>query len=265
MITPEPLAALDLTGRVVALGVALWSLELLAVRAAFADGGVFAPAVAGSLRLGAKQSRRPDRWLYPALLVQLGAGVVVAAAGPMSQVGRFAVLALLIAYVAARDRRVLGGDGAEQLAAMVLVAAVLAALPVPSSTRVALAVGFIAAEVGLAYLTAGVAKAISPMWRSGAAIPAILATHSHGHPVAAALLADRPRLSRFVCWSVIAVESLFPLMLFGPTWLVVATLTAGLAFHAGCAVTMGLNSFPWSFVGSYPCLLAAIPLARSLF
>ena len=36
---------------------------------------------------------RPDRWLYPALLVQLGAGVVVATAGPMSQVGRFAVLA----------------------------------------------------------------------------------------------------------------------------------------------------------------------------
>lgn len=124
------------------------------------------------------------------------------------RVGRFAVLALLIAYVAARDRRVLGGDGAEQLAAIVLVAAVLAALPVPSPTRVgSLAVGFIAAEVGLAYLTAGVAKAISPMWRSGAAIPAILATHTHGHPVAAALLADRPRLSRFVCWSVIAIKA----------------------------------------------------------
>ena len=38
---------------------------------------------------------------------------------------------------------------------------------------------------------------------------------------------------------------------------VVAFLVIGLAFHLGCAVLMGLNSFLWAFPAAYPCVLAS--------
>ena len=32
-------------------------------------------------------------------------------------------------------------------------------------------------------------------------------------------------------------------------------VAVGLAFHAGCAVLMGLNCFFWSFVATYPAII----------
>src|SRR5262245_63328048 len=95
------------------------------------------------------------------------------------------------------------------------------------------------------------------MWRSGTALSAILGTASHGQEWAARTLRDHPRISMGLTWSVILLEVMFPLLLVGPLPLAFAVLTAGLLFHIGCAVLMGLNSFVWAFPATYPCLLVA--------
>ena len=60
-----------------------------------------------------------------------------------------------------------------------------------------------------------------------------------------------------LCWSVIVMETLFPLCLVVPQPWGWPFLGWGVAFHLLCAVIMGLNSFFWAFVATYPALLYA--------
>jgi hypothetical protein len=52
----------------------------------------------------------------------------------------------------------------------------------PGDARLALGVGFIAAQALLAYSTSGIAKLVSPVWRDGTGLVGILSTIDHGTP-----------------------------------------------------------------------------------
>jgi hypothetical protein len=247
-------AALDITTRLVAIGCLVSAVELFTVRRQFTEGGPFAAGTAGLFRRRLTMLCLIDRALVWLLAVQAGAGAVLALTGPFSLPGRLALLCLATSLGAVRWRRHTGGDGAEQLAMLVLIAAGLAVLPYPADGRVMMAAVFIAAQVSLAYVTAGIAKLASGIWRDGAALPAIFSTNTHGHPLAAALLANHGGLARAGSWGVIVFECAFPLLFLGPSWLALGFLAVGLAFHAGCALLMGLNSFLWSFPATYPCV-----------
>src|ERR1700754_4213072 len=140
---------------------------------------------------------------------------------------------------------------------IVLIAAALALLPVPGDTRIILAVIFIAAQAVLSYFTAGVAKLISPIWRRGEAMPAILGTYIHGLAPVSRVMASRPALGFVLGWTVILFEVSFPVVLIAPESVAVAILGVGLTFHLVSAVLMGLNSFVWPFPATYACVLAA--------
>jgi hypothetical protein len=178
--------------------------------------------------------------------------------GPFSPFGPLLLIAAFLATTLVRWRRHTGGDGAEQMALIVLAAVGLAIFPWPSSGRMAAATTFIAAQLILSYVTGGVAKLVSSTWRDGSALPAILSTYSHGDPVAAQLLHKDIRLAQLACWTIISFECLFPFLVFGPSWLAALALVCGLGFHVACAVLMGLNSFLWTFPATYPCVLAAV-------
>jgi hypothetical protein len=64
-------------------------------------------------------------------------------------------------------------------------------------------------------------------------------------------------------WSVIIVECAFPLVVIAPFPLMVVLLSLGMLFHLLCAVIMGLNSFLWAFVATYPALVFANHCVRS--
>jgi hypothetical protein len=164
--------------------------------------------------------------------------------------------------MAVRWRRHAGGDGAEQMSLLVLLATCLAVLPHPSNNRLGIVVFFVAAQVCLSYATAGIAKLFSETWRSGKALPAIFMTDNYGHPRMAALLAKHPALAWLLSWTVIAYECLFPLALLTSGWTLIAVLSVGVAFHISCAVTMGLNGFLWAFPATYPCVVAATAQLR---
>ncbi|MFQ6395144.1 hypothetical protein ACLMAJ_16970 [Nocardia sp. KC 131] len=114
---------------------------------------------------------------------------------------------------------------------------------------------FIGLQACLAYGTSGVAKLISPMWRSGEAIPAILLTRTYGPGSSVGLLQKYPAVAIGSCWMTIAFESAFlfaPLM---PQLILISLFATAAIFHIVCAGAMGLNGFFWSFCATYPAIL----------
>lgn len=99
----------------------------------------------------------------------------------------------------------------------------------------------------MAYTAAGLAKAFSSTWRSGAAVPIIIGSEAHGNAAVARLLATAPALRNAATWSAIAFEWSFVLAVVGPWQLTAIILAIGTSFHLGCAIFMGLNSFLWAF------------------
>ena len=87
-------------------------------------------------------------------------------------------------------------------------------------------------------------------------MPGILATYGHGHAWAATMLKAHPTVGKVLGWGVMLFEVLFPLLLLGPYAVALTAALVGVSFHIGCAVLMGLNSFPWAFPATYICLFA---------
>lgn len=125
----------------------------------------------------------------------------------------------------------------------------------PALARVGL--GWIAAQSVLSYLLAGMVKLRNANWRSGEALRQLLA--SDGPYVIwapARRLAGDAGICAVLAWAVIAFELLFPLVLVVPVDWRWAWLLAGLVFHAGNAVLLGLNRFAWAWATTYPALVA---------
>src|SRR5690348_5258143 len=118
--------ALDLTVRISAIGLAIAALELLVDRAAFGIAGPFATGVYGVMRSGG-----PPRWIAgPRAMAAVAAAQVASASvlvvmGPFHPVGRIALLSVTVKAFLIQWRRVVAGDGAEQMTGIVLVSAVL--------------------------------------------------------------------------------------------------------------------------------------------
>jgi hypothetical protein len=249
--------ALDIAVRLVSVGLAISGFELLRDRAAFEHGGPFDPRVYEALRSRTVPAvLAPPSAVATLAVVQIVASSVVVVVGPLSLIGRWTLVVALVASLVVRQRRVVGGDGAEQLSEIVLLSTALAVLPSPGDTRLDLAVVFIAAQLTLSYVTAGIFKLVSPVWRSGEALPGILSTYGHGVPWASRVVRRRPWLGSSAGWLVMLFEVTFPIVFVAPEPVVVAFLAIGLAFHLGCAVLMGLNSFLWAFPAAYPCVFA---------
>lgn len=114
---------------------------------------------------------------------------------------------------------------------------------------------FISAQVCLAYFGAGWSKLRSETWTTGVALTRILAGSMLRSPALARALAARPGLERRLCRGTIALELLLAVAPIGPPPALRILLAAGGAFHATIAVVLGLGSFMWAFLATYPALL----------
>jgi len=147
-------------------------------------------------------------------------------------------------------RLMVGRDGADQMQNIVWGGLLAYCLPLHESVKL-VAVGFIVAQLLLSYIVSGVAKLISPVWRKGTALGLItrMATYC---PPAAARLFSRPAVSFAVCWFTILFELLAPgLLFFGHTGAVIF-IVLGTLFHGGIALSMGLTTFVFAFLATYP-------------
>lgn len=246
-----------------AFGLAIGTLEYLAVVPAFAETGVYSGRIA-RLRLRAPRGPRMDalldglfgeqtaRLVLVLRLLLLGLAVVLPLGGTAFSV----VMGLLVVNVLAFNwRRLFGDDGSDQMNSILLLTLWLCVGPHSTAFILKAGLWFLALQACLSYATAGIAKLLSGEWRSGEAIFRIFNTATYGIGPVARFLGRHKRFSRLLCWSVILAESLFPLCLFLPEPWNWTFLVWGALFHLQCAVIMGLNSFLWAFLATYPALL----------
>ena len=170
---------------------------------------------------------------------------------------------LLLANMTISYRGPYGGDGSEQMNTVVLAGLLYTQLlPGVSFRGVPLGLGFIATQLTLSYFIAGFAKLISPIWRSGRVVADILRSSTFGQPMAADWLDSFPAIGAALCWMVIIFEVGFPTVFVAPSRLIAWYFVAGVIFHLGISVAMGLNTFVPAFLAAYPSLLVTAHAVR---
>lgn len=259
-------AALDhlvgLAAALVSVGVVVTSVEYLVNRRDYAEGGLYAWSIQSERRVFVRHRRLaavargvldvPGFLGVLAVRAASAAALVVAVA--RGGTANAPLLVLLVATTAVVNfRHTYGLDGSDQMTFVVLVSLAIYALAPGGSAAGKAAIVFVALQACLAYAASGFAKLVSPKWRGGGAMFAVLNTESYGRRDVAMLLARLPRLSRVLNWGVVAFECAFPLALLGGGF-TTGAFALGIAMHLGIALCMGLNSFLWAFVATYPAV-----------
>jgi hypothetical protein len=246
------------------VGLAISSLEYLAIRREFRADGLYSWPIVRTALLRRTPPPSIDRLLgaiYGArgvtllLGTRLTAAVGLLLATPASAGFSVAAAILVVSHLTFSARQVFGDDGSDQMNSILAVTVFLCAGF--WSTRVIVNAGlwFLALQACLSYFSAGAAKLVSETWRSGAAVRQIFDTGSYGTEAVARFLSHWPAIGILASWGVITFEILFPLTLIAPAPVTWAFLVCGTLFHVANAGVMGLNSFLWSFVATYPALL----------
>lgn len=256
--------ALQVTSALLALALALSSIELLLVRADFAGDGVFVWAV---LRDGTRALPRPlralldlllaDRW-FPALLaLQLALALRLPwTTGPLVPM----LLLLTSLLVCVRFRGTYNG-GSDAMTVVVVLGLLIARLgPDVASGETSTVwqragLGYIAAQLVLSYFLAGLAKLRESSWRNGTALPRLLSLQAYAVPASARRALSGASASFCASWLVLLFECAFPAALFvGPVGCALL-MACGTMFHLFNALALGLNRFLWAWLAAYPALL----------
>ena len=256
MLTPE--RALDLSAALACAAVAISTLEVLARREWLNDDHLLS-WTASRLRYRflsvGWSGRAADGLLRNGTFVScLYVRLALALLAPLTAGRMRGLLLLALAALSAlwSLRSPYGQDGSDQMAMLVTLSVAIADVAGTAAARI-MALWFVAAQLGLSYLVAGLAKAVSPVWRSGEALALVLRTSIYGHRRAYGWLQKQPWLGIIGCWTVIALEMAFPCGILAPRALVVGLTCAMAAFHLMSAVLMGLNTFLLAFLAAYPC------------
>jgi hypothetical protein len=249
-------------------GIALKTAEDLAGLKALAAGGLLSWSV---LRSG-KPRTRIVRWLLDRLF-ESERGTAIFFAGRFV-IAVFATLTLVVDLIWAPPlfhglsctltclllitqhlislRTSIGLDGAHQMNTLLLVSFCAASI-VPSASVVA--AGFLAAQLTLSYLIAGIAKLVSADWRRGLAVHRILWTRTYGLGGNTTVVRLSKRFGVVLCWGIMLLETALPLLFLSRS-LIAIGLAVGFLFHASIAALMGLNGFLFAFTAAYPVVWA---------
>ena len=150
-----------------------------------------------------------------------------------------------------------GQDGADQMSWIIFSGLTLVSLVATPAAATAF-LWFVALQGCLSYGIAGVAKASAQGWRDGSYLIGICGTHIYGHAALADRLRRRPELAKGLSRLLVTWECAFPLVLVAPRPLALAILASGALFHIANGYIMGLNTFIWAFIATYPAILYCI-------
>ena len=252
--------SVDVAWRIAALGMAatlaLTSAELLSAGGLFEDQSLLATRL---VLLRARWMQDPR--IRPLLAIIFRSGflrlvLILRIAICASLVWRptsVLLLGLLVgANIIVNVRAPIGREGADQLANIAAFAlAVGGAVGTHEAAR--WTVAFLAMQLILAYVVAGIAKAVARKWWTGQYLRSIVATLSYGHPGVSRIMQRWPALGTAASVSVILFEVGFWLFLFAGKPAALGFLAVGVLFHVTNAFVMGLNNFVPAFVSLYPC------------
>lgn len=246
-----------------AIGMLISTLEYLVVIKQFRPEGIY------SWNVLSTQSRRVrSQWLakvintvldYPGIKYMIALRLI-ALITLLAFYHNYTIALLSIIVIASTTllfnyRQYLGTDGSDQMNSILLVTMLLYFLLPGHSTVATMGLWFITLQACISYSAAGISKLASPKWRRGEAIFQVMNTATYGTKWIATYLRDKPRVNLVLAWSVMLIETFFPLCLFLPLPFMLLFLAWGFSFHLYNALFMGLNSFFWSFFATYPALV----------
>lgn len=254
-LTSVPLAILW-TERLTGLALALQTVELLQLRRAWSDDGVWRWAL---LAPEHRPLFGPLRWLLERLLPERPFGVLLAlrllaALALVAGAGRGFAPFLLVSQVAigVRFRGTFNG-GSDTMSVVLLVALSLAQLLPAGDAAQKAALLYVGVQVTLSYFLAGLAKLQNADWRSGRALASFVRDGDYGAPRwLVRALEGRGRVL-VLSWCVLGFECGFPLAWLGPR-AGAAFMGLGLCFHVGTWLLFGLNRFVFAWAAAYPAL-----------
>lgn len=244
-MTQTALRAIEL---LVGLSLAVGTLELLAVRRALADDGIWRWETL-AVEMGALRGVLSYTPFRAVLVVRLVASAALMAGvrGPVAP-----VLWATTLLVNVRFRGTFNG-GSDLMAMVLLTALVVAHLGAGSAVAVNLAIIYVAVQGVLSYFVAGVVKAVNPDWWRGDALAAFVGRPDFGAPAAVRAAARGP-LGRAASWAVLAFELAFPLAFIGVP-VAVGFVAAALLFHLANVVVFGLNRFLLTWAATWPAIV----------
>ncbi|MBN9795558.1 hypothetical protein DMP17_44380 [Pseudonocardia sp. TMWB2A] len=188
------------------------------------------------------------------VLKVVASGTVLASSRPAHRLVGGLVSAGCHALLHPRHR--LSSDGSDHASFVAQVGVALARGAGGSPPSIDAGLWFVALSSAMAYTAAGVAKLMSPGWRSGDAVLGVVRLRVYGDPALARYLDRVPGCGRGLEVAVVALECGFGLAWAdrsGRTaW---AVVLASLSFHLANARVMGLNRFLTAFAATYPAVL----------
>jgi hypothetical protein len=164
------------------------------------------------------------------------------------------ICALAGSYLITNINTFYGSDGSDQMNNIILVVLVTCTMSFVDQAVMSIGLFFIAAQACFSYFAAGVSKLVSPKWRDGTAVTDIFKTRTYGSQLVFNYLRGKKSLGYLLCWSVIVMEVSFPIVLFLPVHWGIFIIAWGVVFHLLNAAIMGLNSFLWAFLATYPAI-----------
>lgn len=143
--------------------------------------------------------------------------------------------------------------GSDAMAWVVLLGLALARTA-PDGELARAGLAYVAAQLVLGYVVAGIAKLGDPRWRDGTALAIVAGFPRYGAPAWFRAAVARAPIGRALAWAMLAFELGFPLALVD-TRACLALIAVGAVFHLGNAIVFGLNRFLWTWLAAYPALL----------
>jgi hypothetical protein len=162
-----------------------------------------------------------------------------------------------------QQRNPYGRDGSDQMAGVIAGYRIVTAAVPDAKTSDDLFLRAVNLQTGLAYLTSGLAKAISSKWRAGDALGEIVETDIYGGTWFSAMVKRWPSVGKLMSWTTIVWETAFPLVYFVKPGLARLVLTGVKGFHLGVAAAMGLPRFLWGFSSAHVAVQYVIEAAHS--
>jgi hypothetical protein len=175
--------------------------------------------------------------------------------GPLPPLQGSLLTGLYLLNLLVKWRSFLTATAAEQLGSMILLCLVACAWW-PDLRFHALTLCAIAGYSLICYVTNGLIKLQEPAWRSGAALHRLIQLDTYSIPAVKAWAAGTDQrvigwLSMgVICWELSAVAAPFL-----PREGLYLFMAGGILFHLTVAMAMGLNTFFFTFLSTYPAIL----------
>ena len=244
-----------------AIQVIVATAELLKLRRQYSDVGLLAwqiQRMGPKLAIYAKKLRLDFVCRYPNVLVVLLLRLLCGIAIPVLILTHHSVLLLLLIITAIglimQVRNSQSNDGSDQMAVVCFIALTLANV-INTDLSKSFALFFIAAQSSLAYGTSGFLKMQKKGWYTGEYATEVLKTSSYGDKNVLEIALKRRPVAKVLGIMVVYGDCLLSISFAFPPNICIFILFFGVFLHIGIGRIMGLNTFMWSYIATYPAIL----------